>query len=217
MALSAGSAFKSATTDRTLNKLAYAIANKAEDITTATTSDRIPIVDASADYEVKYADGDNILEVIGVTATAAELNSAADVSARIVSVPDAATNISAANSGKPHLVANVSADRIFTLPTAAAGLDFEFIATVSAADGHDWIISSGSNTNYFIGSIVHLDTDANSAGDEIVVVAPNGSTNSKLQINVPEGGTVVRVVCNGTLWVVSGTAVSATAPAFADQ
>lgn len=127
------------------------------------------------------------------------------------------TALSAANSGKPHLVANVSADRTFTLPAAAAGLDFELIATVGAADGHDWIISSGSNTNYFVGAIVHLDTDSDAAGDEVVVVAPNGSSNSKLQINLPQGGTVVRLICDGTLWTVSGFAVSVTAPAFADQ
>lgn len=134
-----------------------------------------------------------------------------------ITVSDANTTLSAENSGKPHLVANVSADRTFTLPSPAAGLDFEFIATVGAADGHDWIISSGSNTNYFVGGIVHLDTDSDAAGDEIVVVAPNGSSNSKLQINLPQGGTVVRLVCDGTLWCVSGFAVSTTAPAFADQ
>lgn len=152
-----------------------------------------------------------------VTATAAEINAAADVSGRIVSVSDANTTILAANSGKPHIVANVSADRTFTLPSPSAGLDFEFIADVVAADGHDWIIDTGSNTNYFTGSIVHVDTDANDAGDEIVVVAPNGSSNSKLQINVPQGGTRVRLISNGTTWNVSGFAVSATAPAFADQ
>ena len=135
----------------------------------------------------------------------------------IVSVPDAATAILAANSGKPHLVANVSADRTFTLPTPASGLDFEFIATVGAADGHDWIIDTGSNTNYFVGAIVHLDTDSDAAGDEVVMLAPDGNSNSKLQINLPQGGTRVRVICDGTLWTVSGFAVSTTVPAFADQ
>jgi hypothetical protein len=135
----------------------------------------------------------------------------------VVSVTDADTSISATNSGKPHLVANVSADRTFTLPTAAAGLDFEFIATVGAADGHDWIISSGSDTNYFVGAITHFDTDSDAAGDEIVSVAPDGNSNSKLQVNVPAGGTRVRVICDGTLWVVSGAVVSTTAPTFADQ
>lgn len=140
-----------------------------------------------------------------------------ELSARTVSVGNENTTILAANSGVPHLVANVSADRTFTLPAAAAGLDFEFIATVGAADGHDWIIDTGSNTNFYLGAIVHTDTDANDAADEIVVVAPDGNSNSKLQINIPQGGTRVRVICDGTNWIVSGFAVSVTAPAFADQ
>lgn len=134
-----------------------------------------------------------------------------------VAVGDANYTVLAANSGKPHLVANVSADRTFTLPTARAGLDYEFIAQVGAADGHDWIITTGSDTNYFLGGITHLDSDADAAGDEIVTVAPDGNSNSKLQINLPQGNTVVRVICDGTLWTVCGQAVSTTAPTFADQ
>lgn len=152
-----------------------------------------------------------------VTASAAELNAASDVSARRVAVGDANYTILAANSGKPHLVANVSADRTFTFPAEADGLDFEFIAQVTTADGHDWIFDTGSNTNYFVGGIVHLDTDATTGAAEVVLVAPDGNSNSKLQINLPAGGTRVRFTCDGTLWTVSGFAVSTTAPAFADQ
>jgi hypothetical protein len=181
--------------------------------------DHLPVVKYNGLNTAKAVDftGTFSLNSTAVTATAAEINSAADVSARAVAVTDAATAILAANSGKPHLVANVSADRIFTLPTAAAGLDFEFIATVIAADGHDWIISTGADANFYLGSIVHVDTDSDAAGDEVVVVSGDGNSNSKLQINVPQGGTRVRVVCDGTNWIVSGFAVSATAPTFADQ
>jgi hypothetical protein len=200
MPLSASSP-QGTTISRLLNRLKYAFTDVADDITTAATGDIVMMLDASDNYTPKYADADNLREMTKA----------------IVSVPDANTPISAANTGKPHLVANVSADRTFTLPTPAAGLDIEFIATVGAADGHDWIINTGSDTNYFVGAITHLDTDANGAGDEIVNVSPDGNSNSKLQINVPEGGTVVRLVCDGTLWVVSGVAVSATAPTFADQ
>lgn len=136
---------------------------------------------------------------------------------RRVAVGDANYTVLAYNSGKPHIVANVSADRTFTLPAEADGLDFEFIADVVAADGHDWIFDSGSNTNFFTGGVIHLDTDAGSAGDEVVVVASDGDSNSKLQINVPDAGTRVRFICNGTTWTVSGIVASATAPAFADQ
>lgn len=74
MALSANSARNGATINRTLNKLAFGLANDASDITTAATGDRILMVDASDDYAAKYADGDNVLEMMGVTSTAAELN-----------------------------------------------------------------------------------------------------------------------------------------------
>lgn len=136
---------------------------------------------------------------------------------QVVAVTDADTAISANNSGATHIVANVSADRTFTLPTAAAGLTFEFIADISTADGHDWIISTGSDTNYFTGGITHLDADSGTGADEIVPVFPDGNSNSKLQINLPQGGTWIKLICNGTTWTVTGVAISATAPTFADQ
>lgn len=159
----------------------------------------------------------NDMVITGDLTVQGQINASGGSATSATALGDANATISAANSGKPHLVANVSADRTFTLPAAAAGLDFEFIAQVGAADGHDWIITTGSDTNYFVGAIVHLDTDSDAAGDELVVVSPDGNSNSKLQINLPQGGTVVRVICDGTLWTVSGFAVSATAPAFADQ
>ena len=152
----------------------------------------------------------NILD--GVTATAAELNSVADVSARYVAVADANYTILAANSGKPHVVANVSADRTFTLPAVASGLEFEFIADVAAADGHDWIFDTGSDTNYFTGGVFWI-IPAGAAA----VVGSDLDSNSKLQITLPNAGTRVRFICNGTTWNVSGTVVSATTPAFSDQ
>lgn len=134
-----------------------------------------------------------------------------------VAIGDANYTVLAEHSGKPHLVANVSADRTFTLPAGKAGLDYEFIAQVGAADGHDWIISTGSDTRYFLGAVTHFDTDADAAGDEVVNVSPDGNSNSKLQINLPQGGTRIRMICDGTLWTVYGTVVSTTAPTFADQ
>lgn len=62
------------TTSRLLNRMAYDIANKATDIGTAATGDFVLIADVSDDYEVKYGDGANLLEMIGSTVSAAELN-----------------------------------------------------------------------------------------------------------------------------------------------
>jgi hypothetical protein len=73
MPLSAG-ADQNQTTSRILNKLQYAMTDVAADITTAATADIIPMLDASDGYEVKYADSANLFEMMGITATAAEIN-----------------------------------------------------------------------------------------------------------------------------------------------
>lgn len=153
----------------------------------------------------------------GVTATAAEINAAADVSARRVAVGDANYQMLVPNSGKPHIVANVSADRTFSFPAEADGLEYEFIPDLNAADGHDWIFDTGSDTNFFTGGVVHIDTDADAAGDEVVLVLPDGNSNSKFQVNLPAPGTWLKFICNGTTWTVCGQVVSTTAPTFADQ
>lgn len=152
----------------------------------------------------------NILD--GVTATAAEINAAADVSSRVVIVPNSNYEFLVANSGKPHIIEDVSADRTFQLPEEAPGLDFELIATVGAADGHDWIITSNASSGY-VGGVLHIDTDADAAGDEAVLVAAS-TDEFTLQVNLPAGGTRLRFISYGSSWMVNGVVVSATAPAF---
>lgn len=159
----------------------------------------------------------NDMRITGDLTVEGAINASGGNTTATVTLTDANASLSAANSGKPHLVDNVSADRTFSLPTAADGLDFTLIAKVGAADGHDWIIDAGSDTNFFLGAVTHLDTDADAAGDEIVNVSPDGDSNSILQVNLPQGGTELRFVCDGTNWVVSGVVVSTTVPAFSDQ
>lgn len=136
----------------------------------------------------------------------------------VVSVTDATTyTVTAANSGKTHFIPNLTADITISLPTAAAGLRYEFIYAGVAADAQDWAIDTGSNTNFYLGGLAHLDTDAGSGGDEVVPVAGDGNSNSIVNVLVPDVGTRVLVVCDGTNWVLSGQVVGATAPTFADQ
>ena len=94
-------------------------------------------------------------------------------------------------------------------------MNFEFWYGGTDADGHDMIIDSGSNDNYFIGGVVHLDSDA--SGDNIALVESDANSNSKLQINLPAAGTMVRFICDGTVWYVNGQVVSTAAPTFADN
>ncbi len=118
----------------------------------------------------------------------------------------------AENSGKPHIIANVSADRTFTLPAVAVGLDYELIAEVGAADGHDWIIVANAAANLFKGGVLMIDTDAAPATAAAVVA--DQSDDDQFQVNLPQGGTRVRFTCDGTYWIVSGVVLSTAAAVF---
>ena len=137
---------------------------------------------------------------------------------KVVFVTDAAAvSINAKESGKIHVIPDLTADSTFTLPTEVEGLNYEFWYGGTAADAHDWIFKTTGNSNYFVGGLVGHDTDA--GGDDTYVVDSNGSSNSQLTVYTPIAGTLVKMVCNGTVWYINGQAVSATdaAHAFADQ
>lgn len=122
-----------------------------------------------------------------------------------------------ANNGRTHIVPDLTANCTISLPAAAANLYYEWIYGGVAADGQNWIIDALSNTNYFLGGLMHADHDAGAAGDEIVPVAGNGSSNSRLTVVTPHVGTLVRAWCDGTNWFLAGFVNSATIPSFADQ
>ena len=217
MALSAG-ADQNQTTSRILNKLQYAMTDVAADITTATTSDIIPMLDASDNYEVKYADSDNVFQLLGITATATEINSRAAAASRYVNVTDAATySVLAADSGKVHIMPNFTASCTLTLPTASAGLEYTFIGKGVAADAQNWIFDTGSATNFYLGGLAFADTDAGAGADEIHAgVFPDGNSNDIMTIVTPGAGTRIHMICDGTNWIVNGVVFSATVPTFAD-
>jgi hypothetical protein len=130
----------------------------------------------------------------------------------IINLSDANASISAANSGKTHLIANVSADRTFTLPPVEDGLRYKFVAEVGAADGHDWIFVANATANLFKGGVLMVDTDAGPA--TVAAVVADQSDDDQLQVNLPQGGTAIEMYCDGTYWIVSGVVVSATAAVF---
>lgn len=179
MALSADSARLGATTNRALNKLAFALANEASDITTATTSDRIPMVDASADYAVKYADGDNVLEMIGITSSAAELNITDGVTATAaeinklddsVVVIAAGAGVSAAETYKSGYFQNggIITTRIFVDLTGLVGsaTDLDIIGnTGGAASAHFGQITVAKSGTLVGGKVTCLEVPAGGSTD----------------------------------------------------
>jgi len=164
------------------------------------------------------ATGSELNILSGVTATAAEINAAADVSGRVVTIANATTySVLAANSGKLHVIPDLTSSCTLSLPTASAGLEYTFIGKGVAADGQNWVINTGSDTNFFLGGVVHLDANAGPPTDEIVPIAGDGNSNSKMTVVTPGVGTRVNVFCDGTNWILSGFVVSDTVPSFADQ
>lgn len=131
-----------------------------------------------------------------------------------VALTDADTAITTAtNSGVLNIVADVTADRTYTLPTPVAGAVFNFVYGGGAADGHDAIFDTGSDLLYFVGGVTFHDTDDGA----VSVVFSDGNSNSKLQVNVPAAMNITFVGTSATTYQVYGTVVGATAPAFADQ
>ncbi len=207
-----------ATRDRLLNKIAVSFGNEASALAAVATTDRIPILDASADYEAKYTTPAALLSGAGVTATVAEINARSAAASRFVNVTDAATyTVLAADSGKIHIMPNFTSSCTLALPAVAAGLEYTFIGKAVAADAQNWIIQSASATNFFLGGVSFADTDAGAGADEIHAgIWSNGSTNDFLTVVTPGAGTYIYMICDGTNWIVNGQVSSATVPAFSD-
>lgn len=136
-----------------------------------------------------------------------------------VRIPDASTyTVLADNSGCTHWLPDLTSTCTITPPAPKAGLWFEFAYAGAAADAQNWVINTGSDTNYFKGGVVFLDVDAADTGDEVSVVYSDGNSNSKFTVVTPAAGTRVRMECyDGTTWYINGTVVSATVPTMADQ
>lgn len=132
-----------------------------------------------------------------------------------ISITDAATyTVKARDSGLVHYVPDLTESCTITLPSPKAGMWFEFCYSGVAADAQNWVIDTGSNTNYFDGGLTFIDHDS----DVVAPIAGDGNSNSKLTVVTPAVGTRVRVESrNGTLWTLSGFVNSATIPSFADQ
>lgn len=137
-----------------------------------------------------------------------------------VSIPDAATyTVLANNSGLTHWLPDLTADITITLPTPKAGLKFKFAYAGATADAQDWLITTGSATNYYKGGGVYFDTDAGAGADEAFPVFSDGNSNDNLTVLTPQAGTWVEIECaDGVTWNVNACVISATAAslAFAD-
>lgn len=123
------------------------------------------------------------------------------------------TLTNAVHSGRTLIVPNGTQDNTYTLPAPVSGSYFTFVYGGGAADATDFIVDSGSDTNFFIGGVAFHNTGDGAAS----VVFSDGDSNSKIQVNVPASAQIHIMGLDGTNWQIWGTVVGATAPAFADQ
>jgi hypothetical protein len=130
----------------------------------------------------------------GATATAPEINMAADNSANIETV--VTTNvISAGESGKTFFL-DLAGGFASTLPVPAAGLRFTFIVKTAPTSGNYTIVTNGT-TQKVLKGLVCVAADA--VGD----VSAGGTTASFVG-NQALPGDRVDMICDGTIWYMKG-------------
>lgn len=144
--------------------------------------------------DVEDHDGSTVGLKLGgtlVTATADELNLAADSGAS-VEVVTTANVIAATESGKTFFL-NSTTGFASTLPAPAAGLRFRFVVTTQNTTGNSTIVTNGGDNVIEGGAIVLSTFVPASNEDSINIVASTTLV-----------GDWVEVISDGTSWFVSG-------------
>ncbi len=117
-----------------------------------------------------------------------------------------------ANAGRVNVVPAITGNRTLTLPSPAAGVWFKFVYGGAAEEAENLIIDTGADANFFIGGVVHIQSDADSAS-----VYSNGSSNSILTLTDFGVFEINILAKDSTNWIIWGYQEGADAPAFTDQ
>ena len=122
------------------------------------------------------------------------------------------TLTNATHSGRTLVVPALAANRTITLPAPVAGQSYKLIYGGAAEEAENLIIVTPGNTNFFIGGIVHLDSNADN-----VSVYSDGNSNSK--INFTDFGLFeINILAkDSTNYYIWGYQEGVDVPAFADQ
>ena len=118
----------------------------------------------------------------------------------------------ATHSGRTLVVPAIGSNRTITLPAPVAGQTYKLIYGGAAEEAENLIIVTPGNTNFFIGCIVHLDSNADNTS-----IYSNGSSNSQLTLTDFGCFEINIIAKDSTNYFIHGYAESADAPAFADQ
>ncbi len=129
----------------------------------------------------------------------------------VVVLADAATTLTEADHAHRVLTfADLTADRIYKLPTPKAGLVLTFTYGGAAADAQNTAIQPAGD-GFFSGSLLFADTNGNAYS---VVVSDNAADDLITLIN-PENFEVTCTAVSTTEWHISGYVNADTAPTIA--
>jgi len=154
------------------------------------------------------------------TLKAVSKNSSTGVITEVITMGDAPVALgdedktldNATHSGRTLVVPALAANRTITLPAPVGGAHFKFVYGGAAEEAENLIIITPGNTNFFLGGIVHADSNADN-----VSIYSDGNSNSKITLTdfgVFEINILAKDSTNYYIW---GYAEGADVPAFADQ
>ena len=130
-----------------------------------------------------------------------------------ITLGDEDTTLTAtANAGRTNVVPAITGNRTLTLPSPTAGIWFKFIYGGAAEEAENLIIDTGADANYFIGGVIHLDSNA----DNVSVYA-DGNSNSILTLTDFGLFEINILAKDSTNWIIWGHQEGADVPAFSDQ
>ena len=130
-----------------------------------------------------------------------------------ITLGDENTTLTAtANAGRTNVVPAITGNRTLTLPSPTAGIWFKFIYGGAAEEAENLIIDTGADANFFIGGVIHLDSNA----DNVSVYADGGS-NSILTLTDFGLFEINILAKDSTNWIIWGHQEGADVPAFTDQ
>ena len=130
-----------------------------------------------------------------------------------ITLGDENTTLTAtANAGRTNVVPAITGNRTLTLPSPTAGVWFKFIYGGAAEEAENLIIDTGADANFFIGGVIHLDSNA----DNVSVYA-DGNSNSVLTLTDFGLFEINILAKDSTNWIIWGHQEGADVPAFTDQ
>ena len=118
----------------------------------------------------------------------------------------------AAHGGRISVVPALGQNCTLTLPSPSAGVYFKIIYGGAAEETENLIIDTGSDTNFYIGGIVHLDSNADNLS-----VYSDGNSNSQLTLTDFGLFEINILAKDSTNYYIWGYQEGADVPAFADQ